>query len=75
MEGTWKAAVLVSPKNEKNKGKNLAAVIPVLPTVLIKLTPTVKSLSENMVKTPAMPASIKVAPAKKQQFNRMVETW
>jgi hypothetical protein len=71
MTGTWKDNVL----KESDDGTSLGfkSTLPALPTVKITLTSTVKSLSENMVKTPKLTA--KIPAYKQQQFNQMVETW
>ena len=63
MKGTWTAAVLTdSPSNVKNEKTSIATIMKAVPTVYLKLTATVKSLSENMSKTPTIPTSIKVPP-------------
>ena len=69
LTGTWLRNTIMG---SDGKMTTIAAVAP--PKVFIQLTPTVKSLSENMVKTPKLPAA-PLSAAKKQQFNQMVATW
>jgi hypothetical protein len=68
--GKWVDNVL----KESFRDIGFKSTLPMVPKVDIVLTPTVKSLSENMVKTPKL-STVKMAPAKKQQFNQMVATW